>query len=83
MSKRNLLNIYGRRSAFQIGKVTAVDSEGVTVRRKGSDKTIKIPKSAGLLPGVGDSITIGQYNGDPNLPAVINYGGYYGSDAAV
>ena len=72
-----------RRSAFQIGKVTAIGSNGITVRIKGSAHPITIPNSSGNIATVGADVTLAQFEGDPQKMDIVGWGGYSGSGVAV
>jgi len=70
-----------RQGSFCIGKVVSVNSDGsINIRKKGSSSTIRTANTGGITVQAGDSVSLGQYEGDPQKVTVLGFGGYYGSD---
>ena len=79
MKKKTILNTIRKKSALKIGTVTAVDSNGIEISIKGNSTTMRIPNSSGNTFNVGDSVNLGQSNGNPQMSSVIGSSGYIGA----
>ena len=80
MKKQTILHTIQRKSSLKIGTVVAVDSNGITVKVNGNNTTMKISNGSGKTYNVGDSITLGQYNGNPQTISTLGFAGYIGAN---
>ncbi len=79
MKKKTILNTIRKKSALKIGTVTAVDSNGIEISIKGNSTTMRIPNSSGNTYNIGDSVSLGQFNGNSQMTSVIGSSGYIGA----